>query len=36
MLCGGSRSRAYAHTGDRLESDPACAFGPDAYMMSAS
>jgi AdoMet-dependent heme synthase len=25
-LCGGSRSRAFAHTGDYLESDPACAY----------
>ncbi len=27
-VCGGSRSRAYAHTGDYLESDPACAYQP--------
>lgn len=27
-VCGGSRSRAYAHTGDYLESDPACAYEP--------
>jgi radical SAM protein len=27
-LCGGSRSRAYAHTGDYLGSDPACAYVP--------
>ena len=27
-LCGGSRSRAYAATGDPLSEDPACAFEP--------
>lgn len=27
-LCGGSRSRAYVHTGDYLEADPACAYEP--------
>jgi AdoMet-dependent heme synthase len=27
-ICGGSRSRAYAHTGDYLGTDPACAFEP--------
>ena len=27
-LCGGSRSRAYAATGDPLGSDPACAYQP--------
>ena len=27
-LCGGSRSRAYAATGDPLAEDPACAFEP--------
>ncbi len=30
-VCGGSRSRAYAHTGDPLESDPLCAFVPEEY-----
>lgn len=30
-VCGGSRSRAYAHTGDPLESDPLCAFVPSEY-----
>jgi radical SAM protein len=30
-VCGGSRSRAYAHTGDPLESDPLCAFVPEDY-----
>ena len=29
-VCGGSRSRAYAHTGDPLEDDPLCAFVPSA------
>lgn len=28
-LCGGSRARAYAVTGDPLGSDPACAYVPD-------
>ncbi|HEU0116109.1 MAG TPA: hypothetical protein VFQ80_15590, partial [Thermomicrobiales bacterium] len=27
-LCGGSRSRAFAHTGDYLAADPACAYEP--------
>lgn len=27
-ICGGSRSRAYASTGDALASDPACAYDP--------
>lgn len=30
-ICGGSRSRAYAHTGDPLASDPLCAYVPDDY-----
>jgi radical SAM protein len=30
-VCGGSRSRAYAHTGDPLASDPLCAYVPDSY-----
>lgn len=30
-VCGGSRSRAYAHTGDPLESDPLCPYVPDDY-----
>jgi len=30
-VCGGSRSRAYAHTGDPLASDPLCSFVPDGY-----
>lgn len=27
-ICGGCRTRAYAHTGDYFESDPACAYMP--------
>ncbi|WP_254832700.1 TIGR04053 family radical SAM/SPASM domain-containing protein [Haloglomus salinum] len=30
-VCGGSRSRAYAHTGDPLASDPLCAYVPEEY-----
>lgn len=30
-VCGGSRSRAYAYTGDPLESDPLCAYVPDGW-----
>jgi radical SAM protein with 4Fe4S-binding SPASM domain len=30
-LCGGSRSRAYAVTGDPLASDPLCAHVPEGY-----
>ena len=30
-VCGGSRSRAYAHTGDPTASDPLCAYVPDEY-----
>ena len=29
-LCGGSRARAFAYTGDPLESDPFCAYEPRA------
>lgn len=28
MICGGSRARAFAHTGDPLGSDPLCPFEP--------
>jgi radical SAM protein with 4Fe4S-binding SPASM domain len=28
VICGGSRSRAFAHTGDPLASDPFCAYEP--------
>lgn len=31
QFCGGSRSRAYAYTGDPLASDPLCAYVPDGY-----
>ncbi|MDE2127830.1 MAG: radical SAM protein [Armatimonadetes bacterium] len=27
-ICGGSRARAYAHTGDMLQSDPLCPYQP--------
>jgi len=30
-VCGGSRSRAYAATGDPLASDPLCAYVPEGY-----
>lgn len=30
-LCGGSRARAYATTGDYLESDPYCSYVPKAF-----
>ncbi|MFQ5537833.1 MAG: TIGR04053 family radical SAM/SPASM domain-containing protein [Gemmatimonadota bacterium] len=30
-VCGGSRARAYAVTGDPLESEPFCAYVPPAY-----
>ncbi|MFB6233559.1 MAG: radical SAM protein [Haloarculaceae archaeon] len=30
-LCGGSRSRAFAYTGDPLAADPLCAYVPDDY-----
>jgi radical SAM protein with 4Fe4S-binding SPASM domain len=31
QVCGGSRSRAYAATGDPLESDPLCPYVPEGY-----
>lgn len=31
-ICGGSRARAYAVTGDYLESDPACSYIPKAFL----
>jgi radical SAM protein len=34
-LCGGSRARAFAYTGDPLESDPFCAYQPKAGAASA-
>lgn len=30
-VCGGSRARAYAVTGDPLASDPSCAYVPPAW-----
>ncbi|MFC5134508.1 MULTISPECIES: radical SAM protein [Haloferacaceae] len=30
-VCGGSRSRAYAHAGDPLASDPLCPYVPEGY-----
>jgi radical SAM protein len=30
MICGGSRARAFAYTGDALESDPFCPYEPQA------
>ncbi|MFD1600044.1 TIGR04053 family radical SAM/SPASM domain-containing protein [Halobellus rarus] len=30
-VCGGSRSRAYAHAGDPTASDPLCAYVPEGY-----
>jgi radical SAM protein len=30
-VCGGSRSRAYAYSGDPLAADPLCAYVPDGY-----
>ncbi|MFB6093960.1 MAG: TIGR04053 family radical SAM/SPASM domain-containing protein [Halanaeroarchaeum sp.] len=30
-VCGGSRSRAFAYTGDPLESDPLCPYVPEGY-----
>ena len=30
-ICGGSRSRAFAHTGDPLASDPLCPYVPKGY-----
>jgi radical SAM protein with 4Fe4S-binding SPASM domain len=35
-LCGGSRARAFAYTGDPLESDPFCAYEPKAGAASES
>ncbi len=35
-LCGGSRSRAYALTGNYLESDPRCAYVPSSLRTPAS
>lgn len=34
-ICGGSRARAYAMTGDYLAEDPCCAYVPTAHLDSA-
>jgi radical SAM protein len=31
QVCGGSRSRAFAYTGDPLAADPLCAYRPESY-----
>jgi radical SAM protein with 4Fe4S-binding SPASM domain len=31
QICGGSRSRAYAYTGNPLASDPLCPYVPPEY-----
>ncbi|GGJ12581.1 radical SAM protein [Alicyclobacillus cellulosilyticus] len=36
LVCGGSRARAFAMTGDYLESDPACAYVPRVASTSGS
>jgi len=33
-ICGGSRARAFAHTGDPLASDPVCAYVPEVFRMA--
>jgi radical SAM protein with 4Fe4S-binding SPASM domain len=35
-LCGGSRARAFAYTGDPLESDPFCAYEPKGEAVRTS
>jgi AdoMet-dependent heme synthase len=35
QLCGGSRSRAYATSGDPLGDDPACGYAPGAHVRSS-
>ena len=35
-VCGGSRARAYAMTGDPLEADPFCAYVPPAWQRRAA
>ncbi len=35
-LCGGSRARAFAYTGDALASDPFCPYEPKAHALSAA
>jgi radical SAM protein with 4Fe4S-binding SPASM domain len=35
-VCGGSRARAFAHTGDLLESDPLCVYQPEDRAVAIS
>lgn len=35
MICGGSRARAFAYTGDALESDPFCLYEPSEPLASS-
>jgi MoaA/NifB/PqqE/SkfB family radical SAM enzyme len=35
-VCGGSRARAYAMTGDPLEADPLCAYVPPAWQREST
>jgi hypothetical protein len=35
-ICGGSRSRAYAITGNPMHSDPFCAYQPAAWRAAAN
>ncbi|MCH7786758.1 MAG: radical SAM/SPASM domain-containing protein, partial [Chloroflexi bacterium] len=34
VICGGSRARAYAMTGDPLQAEPCCVFQPDSNSLS--
>ena len=36
VMCGGSRSRAYAMTGDMTAADPTCRFQPPQRLIEAS
>jgi radical SAM protein len=36
QICGGSRARAFAETGDPMGSDPLCAYRPEAAMVGAT
>jgi len=35
-ICGGSRARAFAHTGNVLESDPFCPYVPDRFAQATA
>lgn len=35
-ICGGSRARAFAETGDAMGSDPLCAYRPEAALVGAT